>query len=168
MVQHLKRKQGARILLSPNCSLSWQGNVRIWIALCLLSLVISGGMALAGAWVILPFAGLELAALAFGFYYTSRQCRRREVLDISADCLQLEKGVYHKEAQWTLPRRDTRIHLVAPRHPWTPPKLFLLHREAEVALASFLNCEDTRILVDLLESLGMTVERHQPYQTAWF
>lgn len=168
MVEHLVNDQGDQLRLTPNRSLSWRGNIHVWLGLLIIMAGINTGMWLAGAWVILPFAGLELAALALGFYLTARQCRRQELLLIAPELLRLEKGIFHKETEWTLPRRATRIHLVAARHPWTPPRLFLLHQELEIALAPFLNMDDTRLLVDILEGQGLCVERRQPDQGVWF
>lgn len=168
MVQHYRGANGSRLLLTPNRSLSWQGNVRIWLALCAVSAVIVTGMFLLGAWVVLPFAGLELMAVAAGLYQTARKCRRLEVLRISPESLLLEKGIFRKEVEWKLPRRATRVHLISPRHPWSPPKLFLLHRETRIALASFLNSDDTNILVNILENQGILIERRRPSEGFWF
>ncbi|MBW0147075.1 DUF2244 domain-containing protein [Marinobacter arenosus] len=162
MVEHLKHAEGFRLLLTPNHSLSWRGNVKIWLALLALSAMIAGGMAMAGAWVIIPFAGLELAALAAGFYLTSRACQRREVLTVSDTDIHIEKGRTRKLAEWTLPRRYARLRLNAPRHPFTAPKLELIHRDTQVTLGSFLNIEDTEILIQLLESRGLVIERREP------
>lgn len=168
MIRHYRGADGSRLLLTPNRSLSWHGNIRIWLGLCIVSAAIVAGMAWVGAWVIMPFAGLELAAVAAGLYYTARKCQRLEVLRISPDALLLEKGIYRKEAEWNLPRRATRVHLILPRHPWSPPKLFLMHRETEVSLATFLNIDDTQVLIGILESQGVLVERRQPTQGFWF
>lgn len=168
MVQHYRGVDGSRLLLTPNRSLSWYGNIRIWLGLCVMSAVIVTGMFWAGAWVVLPFAGLELLGLAWGLYHTARKCRRQEVLRISTESLLLEKGIYHKEAEWELPRHATRVHLITPLHPWSPPRLVLMHREIEVSLASFLNIDDTRTLVGILESQGILVERRQPREGFWF
>lgn len=162
MVEHLKYPDGIRLLLTPNHSLSWRGNVRIWLCLLAISAVIAVGMSLAGAWVIIPFAGLELAALATGFYLTSRACQRREVLTIDDTDIHLEKGRARKLAEWTIPKHYARLRLHAPRHPFTPPKLELIHRENNVPLGSFLNIEDTDTLIQLLESRGLVIERTAP------
>ncbi|MEI4850567.1 DUF2244 domain-containing protein, partial [Klebsiella pneumoniae] len=77
--------------------MTWKGNIRVWLAAVLLQLMISTGMVLAGAWPVLPFAGLELTALAAGFYYTSRKCQKREVLTFSPELIRLEKGLTRKE-----------------------------------------------------------------------
>lgn len=162
MVEHLECDQGVRLLLTPNRSLSWQGNVRIWLALFVVSLVISMGMAIAGAWVIVPFAGLELMALAAGIYVTSRNCQVREVLMIGPGGITLEKGRTKKHSEWHFPGQYTRVRVRLPRHPFAPSKLFLTHREQSIPLGPFLNVEDTQILLRILEGKGVTLDRQTP------
>jgi len=153
---------GTSLRLTPNRSLSWRGNLKILYSLCGLSALIVTGMILAGAWVVLPFVGLELGALAVGLYYTALCCRQQEVLSLDDETLTLEKGVYRRQSRWQWPRRFTRVCLELPRHPWTPPAVYLSHRDDEVPLAPFLNHQDTTELVQALERAGLTVERRQP------
>lgn len=159
MVRQLQRGNDIQVLLTPNRSFSWRGNVAILLSLSAFLLVIVIGMIWAGAWLVLPFAGLELLALTAALYYTARKCQRQEVLIITAETLRLEKGIYRKQAQWELPRKYTRVQLAMPRHPWTPPKLYLYHRDTEVPLAPFLNLADTHKLVETLERGGFLIER---------
>lgn len=170
MVEQLSLSQGDGdcFLLTPNRSMSWKGNIRIWLAAFFLSLAISTGMLLAGAWPVLPFAGLELAALAAGFYYTSRKCQKREVLTFSPELIRLEKGLTRKEQEWELPRRYTRVWQDVPRHPWTPPRLHLQFRDEEISLAPFLNLDDTKELVAILEKHGIRVEKRRKPEKLWF
>ena len=151
MVEQLSECEGDCFLLTPNRSMNWRGNIRIWLAAVLLSLVISTGMLLAGAWPVLPFAGLELTALAAAFYYTSRQCQRREVLTFAPELIRLEKGLTQKEREWELPRRHTRV--------W---------QDEEISLAPFLNIDDTKELVAILERHGLRVEKRRRPEKLWF
>lgn len=162
MVERLPHPDGFRLLLRPNQSLSWHGNVRVWAVLVAVSALVSAGMAAAGAWVVLPFAGLEILALAAGFYLTSRACQRQEILTIHEYEIHLEKGRHQKEAEWTLPRPYARLRLNAPPHPFTPPQLLLSHRDTCVSIGAFLNIEDTEILISMLETRGLTIERKEP------
>lgn len=162
MVERLPCPDGLRLVLTPNRSLSWHGNVRIWIGLFVVSAIIATGFTLAGAWIIIPFAGLELLALACGIYVTSRACQRQEVLMIGEDDIHLEKGIKRKQAEWTLPRRYARLRIHAPHHPFAPAKLFFSHRDTQIAVGEFLNIEDTEKLIGLLESRGLLIERKEP------
>ncbi|GGX72334.1 DUF2244 domain-containing protein [Saccharospirillum salsuginis] len=161
MVSIQSTQTGTLMRLTPNRSLSWRGNLRILYSLCGLSALIVTGMILAGAWVVLPFVGLELGALAVGLYYTALCCRQQEVVSLDGDTLTIEKGIYRRQTRWQWPRRYTRAWLEVPRHPWTPPAVYLGHRDEEVPLAPFLNHQDTAELVQALEHAGLTVERRQ-------
>ncbi|PAV25827.1 hypothetical protein CF392_09260 [Tamilnaduibacter salinus] len=168
MVEQLPADTGTRLLLTPNRSLSWHGNVRVWLALVALSMIVVSGMSLAGAWLVLPFAGLELAALAAALYVTARHCQQKEVLTLSADTIRLEKGIDRKDSEWEWPRQTARIDIHTPRHPWTTPKLSLRHHTRDVSLAPFLNHEDVTILIGILEEQGVQLQKRAPPTMAWF
>ncbi len=52
----------------PNCSLSARSRLSVVALISLVSLTIAISFSFIGAWLILPFAGLELVALAYAFY----------------------------------------------------------------------------------------------------
>ena len=162
MVERLPCPDGLRLQLTPNRSLSWRGNVGVWLCLFALSAAIATGFSLAGAWVIVPFAGLELIALAAGVYLTARACQRQEVLSVEGDDIHLAKGRLRKQEEWTLPRRYACLKIDRPAHPFTPPRLALAYRGNEVSLGTFLNMEDTEQLIALLENKGLLIERKEP------
>ena len=168
MVEQLSCDEGQRYLLTPNRSMSWRGNMRIWAALFVLSGIIVTGMSILGAWVILPFAGLELAALAAGFYLTSRQCQRQEVLALEPGVIRLEKGRRRKESEWEFPRQYARLMQDEPRHPFTPPKLSIQFRDEEVPIGQFLNIEDTDVLIGILERSGIAIQKRRAREPMWF
>lgn len=168
MVEQLRSEEGSRYLLTPNRSMSWQGNMRIWLALCAVSAVIVTGMSLLGAWVILPFAGLELAALAAGFYHSSRQCQKQEVLVLAPDVIRLEKGMKKKQMEWEMPRRYTRVWQDEQRHPFTPAKLHLQFRNQEIPLGGFLNMDDTDALLAILQRYGIVIQQRRKSESRWF
>lgn len=159
MIKEEQQPEHLKLLMSPNRSMSWQGNVRILASLFALSGLIISAMLYVGAWPVVPFAGLELIAVTAALYYTALRCRQQEVLIIESDALRLEKGIYKLESQWELPRRYTRLVMTEPAHPWTPPALHLRHRETEVPLAPFLNVDDNARLVQALQRQGITIER---------
>ena len=52
---------------APNCSISPTGLLCAFAALAAVTLAIATGFALMGAWLVLPFAGLEVLALGVAF-----------------------------------------------------------------------------------------------------
>lgn len=59
---------GHKITVRPNNSLSAKGSVRAVLALVIIILLVAFGFASRGAWLVLPFAGLEIAILSYAFY----------------------------------------------------------------------------------------------------
>ncbi|WP_339798926.1 DUF2244 domain-containing protein [uncultured Marinobacter sp.] len=170
MITRLPSEEGIRLLLTPNRSISWRGIVLVWLGLVAVSMLVVVLMVFAGAWLVLPFAGIELTALAVGLYVAARKCWRQEVLDIGVETLTLEKGRYHRrESQLALPRRYTRVQLEPAPQEWAPPRLFLSHRDTRVALGAFLNPADIEELVGLLARNGFRLEYPPPtFEGFWW
>lgn len=162
MLEYLDHEDSTTLRLTPNRSLSWKGNVIFFGLIAVVTLVVAVGWSLAGAWMILPFAGLELAVVAYGLYHTSRQCYRQEVLVLTEDRMRLEKGVNQKDSEWNLPRYWVRVIMELPPHGFASPRLTLAYHDTRVPLARFLNPEDLKEFVGILEGAGIWVERHHP------
>lgn len=64
---------GFCVQVKRHCSISPQGLLLVFAALAALSLGIATAFAALGAWLILPFAGLEVAALCAAFWVTARR-----------------------------------------------------------------------------------------------
>lgn len=56
-----------------------------------ITLVVAVGVASAGAWYVLPFAGLEVLAFAYAFYYVSLHYDDYESIAIEGEHLVLER-----------------------------------------------------------------------------
>ena len=82
----------AQFVVRPNRSLSWSGNKLFIATLAVVSFGIAGAFASVGMWMILPFAGLEMAALTLGLYLCSVKTRGCEVISIDGDHVQVEVG----------------------------------------------------------------------------
>ena len=64
MVSSSRTATRLMIIARPNQSATWNTNVLVLLVLSVPVLGIAAAFALLGAWLILPFAGLELLALA--------------------------------------------------------------------------------------------------------
>lgn len=91
---------GYRIVLSPNCSISWRELVLFYLATCLIALAVGLFFTLQGLWLVLPFSGLEMLALGAGLYVTSRKVYRKEVITLDAEHTRIEKGVQRVDQSW--------------------------------------------------------------------
>ncbi len=149
-----------RIVLTPNRSMSWRGNQLFLLSMIVLSGLIGTGFALMGAWVILPFAGLEMAALGSALYYVSWKLSYQEVLTLSAQQLLLEKGVYRPRQSWRFERDQVSLSIETENHPWSSPGIKIRHRQQLIVLGEFLNRADCKKLLGELRALGVPTRTH--------
>jgi len=91
---------GYRFVLTPNCSISWRDLVLFYAFTCIVALAIGLFFTFQGFWLVLPFSGLEMAALGFCLYLTSRKVYRREVITLERDRTLVEKGVQQVDQSW--------------------------------------------------------------------
>ena len=92
MVQIEEDAHHVRCIISPNHSISWR-QLRVCIfVFALVSLTIAGFWALQGAWVIVPFAGLEVAVVYVFLRKVSARVHAAEVLEFDAERISLVWG----------------------------------------------------------------------------
>jgi len=90
----LGSSHGFSVLLKRNCSISPIGMIAAFAALAVVTLGIGFGFAVAGAWLVLPFAGLEVAGLVLAFFWTVRHAADYERIDVAPGrvCVELAEG----------------------------------------------------------------------------
>ncbi len=144
-----------RLVIEPNCSLTWRQSMAFLIGMAVLLLSIATVFAVKGYWLILPFAGLELAALGTCFYLVAHASRRRQVVTITADCVTVEKGRVRAgpQTRTDLPRCWTRVELVGRADTWYPPRLWLGAAGGRVEVGEFLCAEEKAGLAEQLRNL---------------
>ena len=76
--------------MKRNCSMSPAGLAKVFAALAALVLVIGAGFAAAGAWLILPFAGLEVLLLGAAFVCYARHAADYEKIELDSGRLRVE------------------------------------------------------------------------------
>lgn len=101
----------ASLVIRPNRSLPVVGMVALFVALSTQAATIGVAFALAGAWMILPFAGLEIliAGLLCRWFYRHRDdC---ELVTIDLDRVQVVKRWGNGAAHHEFPRHWARVTL---------------------------------------------------------
>lgn len=89
-----------RFVLAPNCSISWRELVAFYVLTCVIALAIGLFFTLQGLWLVLPFSGLEMLALGFCLYLTSRKVYRKEIITLDQRRTRIEKGVQQVDQSW--------------------------------------------------------------------
>lgn len=155
MVSINQNDNGLQIVLTPNRSMSWRGNQYFILSLLLLSGAIGIGFALIGAWVVLPFAGLEMLVLSGALYYVSWKLNYRQVIRFERNELTIEKGYYSPKKTWRLKCEDAALSIEPQEHPWDAPTVHLQHKQDLIVIGEFLSQADNTQLLNTLRDAGL-------------
>lgn len=154
------------VIAQPNQSADWQTNKQLILGIGFISGVIATFFSFIGAWVILPFAGLEMTALGGALYIVCKKLNQRHILHFSGDQLVIEKGIRYPQHIWQLPIQHVFISVERQPHPWDPVKLTLCcHRDGHhesIIIGDFLNREDSDRLLTVLRQHGLSVRNDSP------
>ena len=85
------------ITAKRNCSLSSTGRLLFLLLMGVVSFGIASGFAMLGAWLVLPFAGLEMLLLSWAFYHIGCHAGDYERIRIQGDKLMVEWLDYKRE-----------------------------------------------------------------------
>ncbi|SDK16088.1 DUF2244 domain-containing protein [Microbulbifer yueqingensis] len=158
------------ILLQPNQSLSVTGNLWVFISLLAVSLGISVAFALAGAWMVLPFASLEMLLLGGLLTYVYLEGSRREVIRINGERVVLDcsrghrqQFVYHREFD-----RDSLRVLVRMDTATEPASVSFSGPEGCLEVGGFLTDAERAALVEKLSSCGIFARKEKGYGVVQF
>lgn len=138
-----------KFVARPNCSLPPQGMVKVVGALAILSLSVAFGFALAGAWLVFPFAGLELLAVAYAFYIVNCHAGDYESVTIDGDQLAIEKRNYKKTSRVVFHCYWVQVELCM--SPSGEQRLWLRSHGKEVEIGRHMNNEERLALAQQLK-----------------
>lgn len=142
-----------RFMVRPNCSLSWRDALRFYLGMILVSFGIATGFALQGAWLVLPFAGLEMLVLGAALYVVGRRCARWQLVSVCEDAVEIvaaDAGVIRHRFS----RAWARVELVRPAIKGHPSRLLIGSHGRAVEVGGCLNEEEK---CDLARQLRLAV-----------
>lgn len=113
------------LVIQPNASLTPRQGKIFFLSMCGVSFGIAGMLALQGFWVVLPFAGLEMAALGAGLWWSMRGNAYQEVIRLQDDRLLLESGKLGPARRREYQRAWAQVILEKSRRRNDPPRLLL-------------------------------------------
>lgn len=151
----------SRVVVRPNRSLSWRQSLIFLAAIAVPLLLVSLVLAARGFWMILPFAGLELAVLFACIYMVSHAAQRCEVISIGATVVTVEKGRERgrcsdkggPEERTEFARGWVRVELSKKTKHWYPRRLWIGASGRRVELGEFLVDEEKEKLAAELQRL---------------
>ena len=102
---------GFRVLLKRNCSISPQGMLFAFALLAALTVGIASAFAMLGAWLILPFAGLEVLLLGAAFWLTARHATDYERIERARERVTVDVLEAEQLRRYELDARRARVRL---------------------------------------------------------
>lgn len=161
VVSSNRREDALVIVAKPNHSTTWRNNKIALLAIAIPSLGAAIGFTTLGAWPILPFAGLELAALTAALYYVNWKLEYRHVITLNDQQVLIDKGHYAPKRHWRFEREHVALAVTPEKHPWEGPRLSVHNRQENVPVGEFLNRDDCISLLALLRK-ELMVRTHSP------
>jgi uncharacterized membrane protein len=151
-----QRGETQRYALCPNRSLDWRTTKGLFLGFALCMGLFSAYWVAQGAWLVLPFFGLELLVLGLGLYLSALACGRREVIEIDGAELRVLRGGRHLEHTERLPRYWSRVVLSTDPAGWYPSRLWLVAHGRRVSVGSaLLEPERLALAAALTRQLGV-------------
>ncbi len=138
-IDEIRKGVGFRLILTPNCSMSWRQLLAFYLITCALAILIGLLFTLQGQWLILPFSGLEMLVLGSALLVTSRKVNRKEVITVNEDRVRIEKGRFRPEEQWVFKRCWIRLQDEFKGENQSRRKLALGSHGSYVEVGDFLN-----------------------------
>ena len=143
---------GYRFTVRPNCALSWRWTKLLILGFAGCLAAVGWYFAALGAWLVLPFAGLELAVLVAGFYLSALAGNTREVIEIRGNHLRVLRGGNRLQDVATLSRHWTRVVLVRDPRGWHPSRLVLRCHDRSVEIVTRLVESEREDLAAVLDA----------------
>ena len=141
-----KQSCSRRFLIRPNCSLRWRDMVRFYLAMVAVSFGIAIAFSLQGAWLVLPFAGLEMALLGCALYAVARRAYRWQVISVHSDRIDITEHGSRQERLESFQRAWARVRLQPAAIQGHPSRLTIGSHGRRVEIGDCLSEDDKKYL----------------------
>jgi uncharacterized membrane protein len=145
--------QALRIEICPNCSLSVQGARVFFVVASVAPFGIGAFLAVRGFWPVLPFAGLEIALLAWALHTSLERRFHRETIIVTEADVSIERRDREHSSRVVFPRHWAQVKLRSPAARLHPSRLTIESHGRQCELGSFLTEEERRGLALRLQRL---------------
>ena len=139
------------ITLSPNSSLTGIYRIIFLASISFVCVGIATVFYFFGAYLILPFAGIEIAILLIAFYISFKWSSRKELIYISQEVVKIEKGIHKAEYLWEEFRTFTSFQIEKDAN--KSLRLSFRSKGDDVIVGDFLNEDDKNILINEIRNI---------------
>ncbi|MFQ3199093.1 MAG: putative membrane protein [Paraglaciecola sp.] len=155
------------LTLSPNRSANWHQNKILILVIATVVMIIALAWSYMGVWLVLPFAGCEIALLSYLMYRVSYNSYQKQVITITPHTLMLQTGIYYPRQQWIFKRPDIHITIVEtqPDNEFATTRLNLHGQQWIIELGTFLNQQDRKMALGYLQQQGLRVFSNRWWRT---
>lgn len=136
----------------PHSALSWAGMRRLLFFLTAAIAAVAVYFAAQGAWLVLPFAGLEALVACAAIYLNARWAVTREVVRLDGADLIVSRGRRALVEVGRLSRHWTRVALLRDPRGWYPSRLLLECHGRRIEIGAVLADPDRELLADALRA----------------
>ncbi|MCK5792567.1 MAG: DUF2244 domain-containing protein [Ketobacter sp.] len=152
-------QQGAETLitLQPNRSATVRQSMWFLLLVSGVTLSVAVFWTFYGAWLVLPFAGLEIAALTYVMMRVLRSSYRMQVIRIQQHAVEVEEGEFFPVRRWRFLRPEACVNVRAAQSPVDTIGLQLDDGSQALEVGGFLNQEDRIKARDALRESGLIV-----------
>jgi len=146
-----------QFLIQPNCSAGWKATSWFFAFILGVTLIVNGYFVSLGAWLVMPFAVLEMLVLGVALYGFLKQANGRELITISDGELRIERLRWpgHKQT-WDFQAYWVKVILRGNPATWHPSRLLLRSHGQEVLVGECLTeTERRRLAKDLSDCVAV-------------
>lgn len=141
------------IEIRPNCCLTVRGARWFFASACVMPFGMGGFLALKGFWPILPFAGLEMALLAWALKVSLERRFHSQTITVTESDVSVESRGRAAATRVVFPRHWAQVKLRRPAASLHPSRLTIESHGRQCELGSFLTEEERRGLAVRLQRL---------------
>ncbi len=154
MIEVFTHQESTQLRLTPNRSASWKQTKLLMIGFALVVVSIATAWSLAGAWVILPFAGAEVFALVMVMYVVSRATYQWELITLTAKGIMITNS---KGVRLSLDRTHAYLFYLEDTTNTDLPRFIIATPHAKFEVGNFLNMADKQQLLNHLDDAGLII-----------
>lgn len=166
MVASRRLNNNITIILSPNRSASWAQTKGLLLLMAIVVLSIAVVWSLVGAWLILPFAGLEVALLALFMYLGSYASYQQQVITLDDTQIRVEMGVHYPKHNASLDRSRTYLAVVEANTEYELMQLCLQDDKQQIPVGQFLSQHDRLLARNTLQKEGLMLVSNRWWQSS--
>ena len=142
-------------LIRPNRSMTVKGMTLFVLLVGVGVFLIAIRFVLLGAWVILPFAVLEIGLLAAGFWLYERASRYRETVQLSRSNFLITQESVNARQTWRFNPHWVQVSLMLDPNDWYPSKLLIRSHGEQVEIGACLTNQER-------EELSIAIKQSMP------